>query len=167
MRIWVTRAEPDASGQASRLAALGHTSHVEPLITITFTENVTLPLEGAQGMIATSRNGLRAIAERKELAGALALPLFVVGPASAALGRELGFTTIHEGPGTADGLVDIIARNSSPGAGSLLHLAGAVLASDLKGALEARGYSIAQPALYETPSEQGPEPGIARSDRRR
>lgn len=149
MRLWVTRAEPDASRQAENLMELGHEAIVDPLLTILFDKTVPLVLQGVQALIATSQNGLRALSERPELEDAIKLPIFVVGPGSAALARNLGFSAVYEGRGTADGLVDVIAEGCDRSKGALLHLAGAALASDLKGSMEALGFKMDQPALYE------------------
>lgn len=149
MRLWVTRAEPDASRQAENIAEMGHQAVVDPLLTIQFDKTVPLALQGVQALIATSQNGLRALSERSELEDAIKLPIFVVGPGSAALARDLGFSAVYEGRGTADGLVDVIAEGCDRSRGTLLHLAGAALASDLKGSMEALGFKMDQPALYE------------------
>lgn len=149
MQLWVTRAEPDASRQAAKLQERGHQAIVEPLLDIRFDDSVPLSLTGIQALIATSRNGLRALERRPELAPATALPVFVVGPASADLARSLGFSSVVEGPGTGDGLIEIVARGCDSERGPLLHLAGKTLASDLKGGLEMHGFTIIQPALYE------------------
>ena len=163
MRLWVTRAEPDASRQAADLARLGHEPVVEPLLAIAFEDDADLPLDDAQALIATSRNGLRALARRPELGAARKLPIYVVGPGSAALARELGFTSVHEGPGTGDGLVDIVAGGCAADRGPLLHLAGAALASDLKGGLEAKGLSLTQPVLYRAAAASGLSAGLRRA----
>lgn len=148
MRLWITRAEPDASRQARSLGERGHEAIVEPLLTIRFFDDEPIALEGVQALIATSRNGLRALERRPILEEARRLPIFVVGPASAELARQLGFLAVHEGTGTAEGLLDIIDAGCQPDGGALLHLAGANLASDLRGNLERDGFQVAQPALY-------------------
>jgi uroporphyrinogen-III synthase len=109
---------------------------------------VTLNLDGAQALIVTSRNVLRAMAARPELIEARNLPLYAVGDATARLAAELGFRQIVTGPGTGEQLADLIARELDPGKGTLVHLAGGMLAFDLKSALEAKGFTIRQPVLY-------------------
>lgn len=148
MRLLVTRPLQDARRQADRLAALGHEPVLAPLLTIEPVPAVTLPLAGAQALIATSRNALRALAAHPARDRALALPLIAVGEATASEAARLGFTSVIVGAGTAESLVPLIAERFAPGAGPLVHLAGATLAFDLKGALETRGFHLRQPVLY-------------------
>lgn len=148
MRLLVTRPEPDASRQAEKLRELGHEPVLAPLLTIETIPGVPLDLDQAQAVIVTSRNVLRAMAARPELIEARNLPLYAVGDATARLAAELGFRQIVTGPGTGEQLADLIARELDPGNGTLVHLAGGMLAFDLKSALEAKGFTIRQPVLY-------------------
>lgn len=150
MRLLVTRPRPDADKQAEKLRARGHEVVVEPLIEIVYRDVGRLPLEGVQALVATSRNGLRALARNEALENARKLPLFAVGPATAALGEALGIRRIHACDGRATDMAERIAEECAPGAGAILHLAGSRLASDLKGDLEELGFSVAQPRLYES-----------------
>ena len=148
MRILVTRPEPDGSQKAATLAARGHEVVLAPLLTIEFIGDVPLQLDGAQALIATSRNALRALARNKERDAALKLPLFAVGEGTARLAQELGFADVTLGLGTGSELAALIAGELRPEDGSLVHLAGETLAFDLKGALEERGFAVRQPVLY-------------------
>lgn len=150
MRLLVTRPRPDADKQAEKLRALGHEALVEPLIEIAFRDIGRLPLQGVQALVATSRNGLRALARNEALERARKLPLFAVGPATAAMAEALGIRRIHVCDGRAAGMADRIARECAPEAGALLHLAGSRLAADLKGEMEQRGFRVEQPRLYES-----------------
>ncbi len=150
MRLAVTRPEPDAERQAETLRESGHEVLVEPLLHVEFLDTGALPLDGVQALIATSRNGLRALARNDSLAQARGLPLFAVGPATATMGRALGFGEVIEGSGTAAALIPLIAENCNTQNGALLHLAGERLAADLKGDLEGLGFSVSQPRLYRT-----------------
>jgi uroporphyrinogen-III synthase len=149
MRLLVTRPEPDGRHQAEKLRAMGHDPVLAPLLTIEMLPGVALQLEGAQAVIVTSRNVLRAIAARPELIEARNLPLYAVGDATARAGAELGFRQIVAGPGTGEQLAGLIARELDPGKGALVHLAGGMLAFDVKSALEAKGFTIRQPVLYQ------------------
>jgi len=148
MRILVTRPEPDASREADRLAALGHQAVVAPLLLIETIAEVPLLLDGAQAVLATSRNALRALAAHRGLAEALRLPLFAVGETTAREAQALGFADVTAGPGTGAALAKLIGEELQPDQGPLVHLAGETLAFDLKGALEARGFAVRQPVLY-------------------
>jgi uroporphyrinogen-III synthase len=148
MRIIVTRPEPDGSRQAETLAARGHEVVLAPLLTVEFVRGVPLQTDGAQALIATSRNALRALSAHAERDVALKLPLFAVGEGTARLAQELGFADVTIGLGTGSELGTLIAGELRPEDGPLVHLAGETLAFDLKGALEERGFSVRQPVLY-------------------
>lgn len=157
MRLLVTRPEPDASREAAALAARGHEAVIAPLLVIEFAEDAPLDFAGVQALIVTSRNALRAIASRRELAEARKLPLFAVGEATARAARDVGFADVTTGPGTAEELAELIAATLEPKHGPLLHLAGEALAFDLKSPLEAKGFNLRQPVLYRArPAEQLP-----------
>ncbi len=111
-----------------------------PFLTVEFCD-APLELGGAQGLIVTSRNALRALAAHRELDQALKLPLFAVGDATARAARELGFARVTAGPGTGVALAELISSELNPDRGPLVHLAGETLAFDLKSALERQGGS--------------------------
>jgi len=148
MRLLVTRPEPDASREAEALGLRGHEAALAPLLTIEFRGGVPLQLEGAQGLVVTSRNALRALAAHPELDQALKLPLFAVGEATARQAQELGFADVTIGPGTGAELAALISDELKPKRGALVHLAGETLAFDLKSALERQGFTVRQPVLY-------------------
>lgn len=148
MRLLVTRPEPEATRQGQALAARGHEPVLAPLLTIEPLKDVSLELDGAQALIATSRNALRALGSHPALAQARRLPLFAVGEATAAEATELGFAEVTIGPGTGETLARLLAERLKPSAGPLVHLSGETVAFDLKSALEARGFAVKQPILY-------------------
>lgn len=150
MRLLVTRPLPDAEAQAESLRARGHEVWVEPLIEILFRDVGPLSLKGVQALVATSRNGLRALARNEAMAKARALPLFAVGAATADMARSLGVKQVHVCGGSVDGMAERIAGECAPEAGAILHLAGNRLAGDLAGDLERLGFEVNQPRLYES-----------------
>jgi uroporphyrinogen-III synthase len=149
MRLLVTRPEPDALKLRALLEEHGHQATVEPLLQVSFDDADPIDLEGVQALIATSRNGLRALKSHPALAEARRLPLFSVGEATAKEARALGFEVVVTGAGTAQELVVHIVSALDPAAGLLLHLAGDALAGDLKGALEEHGFRVLQPRVYQ------------------
>jgi uroporphyrinogen-III synthase len=162
MRLLVTRPLPDARRQADALAALGHTVLLAPLLAIEFARDVNLPLAGAQALIVTSRNALRALSTHPQRDRAISLPLVAVGDATAREAESLGFSAVTAGAGTAESLVDLIHGRFAPASGSLVHLAGETLAFDLKAALEARGFTVSRPVLYRAvAADTLPDPVIA------
>jgi uroporphyrinogen-III synthase len=150
MRLLVTRPEPDASREAEALAKRGHEPVLAPLLTIEFANDVTLPLEGAQALLFTSRNAIRALAAHRQREEALKLPVFAVGETTGRAAQTLGFADVTMGTGTGADLAELISDEASPERGPLVHLAGETLAFDLKTALEDRGFAVRQPALYRT-----------------
>jgi uroporphyrinogen-III synthase len=150
MHLLMTR--PEAGGEADALEAAlvagGHRVTRAPLLSVSYPG--TLPsLDGAQALIATSRNGLKAVADLLPGA-ALHLPLYAVGPATAALGRRMGFQRVVEGAGTARELEALILAEAKPDAGAFVHLAGDTLAYDLKSALAASGFTVRTEVVYQT-----------------
>src|SRR5262245_25510330 len=148
MRLLVTRPEPDALKLRAVLEEVGHEAVVEPLLSVSFDTADTIELDGAQALIATSRNALRALKASPALAEARHLPLFAVGKATAAEARALGFETVVTGAGTAAELVAHIVSVLDPANGVLVHLAGDTLARDLAGELEAHGFRVRRPVVY-------------------
>ena len=133
----------------ARLEAFGITVSLAPLLSIAFEPIDRQALAGVSGIIATSRNGLRALQRSQALKPALDLPIFTVGPETAALAQAMGFTAITEGPGTASGLADVIAMRAMEFAGRpLAHLAGDTLAFDPGGALAKHGTAVRQIPAY-------------------
>lgn len=148
MRLLVTRPEPDALKLRAALEERGHEATVEPLLTVSFDGADPVDLEGVQALIATSRNGIRALRSHRQLAEARRLPLFAVGRATAQEARAIGFETVITGAGTAGQLAAHIVSVADPAAGLILHLAGDTLAGDLKGELELQGFRVVQPVVY-------------------
>jgi len=148
MRLLVTRPEPDAGREADALIALGHEPVRAPLLEIEFLSGVPLQLDGAQAVVITSRNALRALAGHPERERALTLPLFAVGEATAWAGRQLGFHEVTIGPGTGAGLPPIIRQEVHPDKGPLVHVGAEKVAFDLKGALEEDGFELRRTVLY-------------------
>jgi len=161
MRILVTRPREDAAALASRLERLGHSVLSEPLLTIELLPGAIGPLEGVTAIVATSRNGLRALAASPRLAPARALPLFTVGRSTSALGRELGFGDLRGGDGTAIELAERIAVELDPAAGPILHLAGDHVTAGLGKRLTARGFRLIRPVCYQSRAQSSLSPACA------
>ncbi len=148
MRLLITRPEPDAAPLKARLEALGHEVSVEPLLRIELLPIAAAGLQGAQAILATSRNALRALAASEGLAAARASPIFTVGPATTELARELGFERVIAGAGAAADLVPVIVANTAALDGDLVHVAGETLSFDLAGALAGQGYKVRTVPAY-------------------
>lgn len=148
MHLLITRPEPDASVWRQQFEARGIQASIDPLLRIALRPPDRLELDGVQALIATSRNGLRGLAQSPALAKAAVLPLYAVGPGTAGLARKLGFNHIHEGPTAARELVSLVAANANPADGALLHLSGDKLAFDLSAALGEQGFDVRRLIVY-------------------
>ncbi len=97
MRIAITRPSDDAEEFAGLLQAAGHQPLVAPVLEIELLTSFDLQLDGVAGLVATSRNGLRALSALPLPENVRRLPVHVVGGATAAFARSLGFERLVEG----------------------------------------------------------------------
>jgi uroporphyrinogen-III synthase len=148
MRILVTRPEPEALKLKGVLEQRGHEAVVEPLLAVSFDDCDAIDLDGVTGLIATSRNGLRALRQADLVRLARGLTVFAVGAATADEARRMGFQTVVKGPGTAAALAPMIASALDPTEEMLLHLAGERLAVDIAAELEQQGFRCARATVY-------------------
>ncbi len=148
MHILVTRPEPDASETKAQLKARGHEVSLEPVLRIAPAAIDEDTFERAQAVIATSRNGLRALATSPTLSSALQLPVFTVGPGTADLAHELKFQRVIAGAGTARDLAPLIAAQADPAKGALVHVAGEIIAFDIAAALAKSGFEVRSLTAY-------------------
>lgn len=148
MRVLVTRPEPDASRLAAELAAMGVEASIDPLLGIEPCLPEELDLSGVAALVITSRNALKLLAAHRALPMACRLPVYVVGPATARLARELGFTRVIEGAATARELAPMIAARHDRAHGPLLHLRGDHVAFDLASALQDARIDLREVVAY-------------------
>jgi uroporphyrinogen-III synthase len=146
MRALVTRPRAEAESLADALAGRGIAAIVEPLLDIHYRTEPSLDLAGVQAILCTSANGVRSLAR---LSDERDVPLFAVGEASAARARDEGFTRVESAGGAVDDLAQLADKLLCPAAGRLLHVAGSVVAGDLAGALQSRGFAVDRAVLYE------------------
>src|SRR6185437_5260257 len=138
MHVLITRPEGDGEALKAQIEQFDCRATLAPLISIVSEAIPFSAIAGATALIVTSRNALKA----------LALPLYAVGPGTAALARDLGFKDIREGPGTGAELVPILSAEGRRTGGTFVHLAGNVLAFDLKTALEGEGVTVKTVTAY-------------------
>jgi uroporphyrinogen-III synthase len=154
MHVLITRPEADSAELKNKLEAMGHTVSCCPLLTIAY-DAPPLNLHGVQALIATSRNGLQGLARSPAFESARSLPTFAVGPGTAALARDLGFSSVIEGPGRAEDLVPLIASSLEPEGGPLLHVSGDKIAFDVAGALAAQRFDVRREIVYRSVAAGG------------
>ena len=146
MRVLVTRPLDDALEIQILIAARGHEVVVAPLLRVGFRRGAEIDLTGVQAILATSANGVRALAQRT---GRRDVPLFAVGPQTAQAAQAAGFTTVRSADGDAAALAQAVPSWASPKAGALLHAAGADVAGKLAEALTASGFQVRSEVLYD------------------
>jgi len=144
--LWVTRPAEDAADVADALRARGYRVVVEPLLVIEHHAGPPLDLAGVQALLATSANGVRALAARS---GERHVPLLSVGDATARAARASGFTQVASASGDVADLAELVKTRLNPGDGALLHVASTAVAGDLAGALGACGFVCRRVVLYD------------------
>jgi len=146
MRILVTRPPEDAQRTAAELEARGHEAVVAPLVEIRFRDGPQLGLEDVQAILATSANGVRALARRTQRRD---IPVFAVGPQTASEARQAGFLRVKNAQGDATALAEAAMRWSDPGGGTLYHPGVAQTKVGLAETLRAAGFTVVNEILYD------------------
>ena len=152
MRLLLTRPREDAEELVGLLADLGIETLVEPLMSIRDRDAPAPDLTGVQAILATSANGVRALARRSDDQG---LPVYAVGDATARAARAAGYGLVESAQGTVEDLARLVAARLDAGAGALLHVAGETMAGDLGGLITGAGFAYRRHVLYEAaPAER-------------
>jgi uroporphyrinogen-III synthase len=145
MRVLLTRPIEDAVRFAQMLAARGHEGVVAPLLEIRFAEGPQISLDGVQAILATSANGVRAIAKRTRRRDVV---VFAVGPQTAEEAQCAGFSVVRNAQGDGAALVRATEQWASPENGVLLHTAGSEAPKFLAAELEKAGFTVRREVLY-------------------
>ncbi len=150
MRVWVTRAQPQAAATAERLVQMGHEPVVHPLIETRILPVALDALAGAGALAFTSQTAIDA-ALSLDLVPALAdLLVFAVGDATAEAADRAGFARVQSAGGTVSDLATLILANPVSWQGDLVHLSARQPAGDLTGLLAHGGCPARRVTLYET-----------------
>lgn len=148
MRLLVTRPDEDASPLMAALEAMGHQATHIPLLRVRYLTDAVIAPRAWQALLITSANGARALTAHGDAGALMHLPVYAVGEASAAAARAAGFAHVTAAGGDVVRLAHEVKAALKPDGGALLHVAGSVLAGDLKGLLEAEGFSVERAVLY-------------------
>ena len=143
-RAAVTRALPEAERTAERIRARGAEAIVAPLLAIVPCAYDT-NTEGAQALLFTSSNGVRAF---PDVRGARDRLVLTVGGATAEAARRAGFTDVRSAKGDVDSLAALAVETLDPRNGTLIHIAGDHVAGDLGGKLRAAGFGVERRLAY-------------------
>jgi uroporphyrinogen-III synthase len=154
MRVLITRPQEDAVKIAALLKARGLEPVVAPLLEVRFHHRPEISLDGVQAVLATSANGVRALAQRTNRRD---VPIFAVGPQTEQEARSHGFASVRNAEGDARTLAVAAAEWTSPANGSLLHVKGAEADGALAALLEGRGFEVRSAVLYDVAPIAMPE----------
>jgi len=153
MHLLITRPGDDGARLAETLRQMGHDPILEPLLTIRHFDGPPLDLSGVQAILATSANGVRAIADRTP---ERAIPLYAVGDATARAAKDAGFLDVSSAAGDVEALAALVREKLDPAGGALVHVAGSEVAGDLAGDLgpseSGGGFTVRREVLYESES---------------
>lgn len=145
MRVLITRPGEDAERLAAELRARGHEPILSPLMEIRYLDGPEIALAGFQAVLATSANGIRALARRTP---DRKIPVFAVGPQTAATAQTADFIDTRNAGGDVAALADATLKWADPNSGPLLHAAGRERAGRLAQTLAAAGFSVETSVLY-------------------
>lgn len=118
-----------------------------------------LPVPAA--LIATSRNGIRALLAWPAAADWRRAPLFVTGEGTARTAVEAGFSDVRPGGTDAAALADRLTRDLAKGVGPILYAAARDRAGALAGGLGAAGYDIRTVEAYRAEPVADFDPAVA------
>ncbi|GAA0551702.1 uroporphyrinogen-III synthase [Rhizomicrobium palustre] len=146
MRILITRPKEDAARFAELIHSRGHEPVCASLLTVRFFDGPELTFEGVSAILATSANGVRALARRTE---EREIPLFAVGPQTADAAKAAGFEKVECTDGDAATMAEAMLDYIKPEEGILVHAASADNENRLKTLLAEEGYRVSVEVLYE------------------
>ena len=156
MRLLLTRPREQAFALAAALQAEGHVVHIAPLLKVGRSRHDRGALEQAAAVILTSANAVPALVGLD-----LDVPIFAVGPETAAAVREAGFRRVEAALGTAESLLDLVHASLRPSDGLLAYASGHHVSVNVASRLTERGYRCKQVEVYRT-SKAGSLPKSAR-----
>ncbi len=159
MRLLVTRPAHDFDALAARLEIKGHEAVRAPLLTIVpLAFDLPDPVT-CGGLVFSSANAVRILADRPDLKNYTGLPVAAVGAATADAARAAGFANIIAA-GRDIGDLARLLRQKIPGCGAtFVHLAGKERAGDLVALIGAEGPAIATIDIYRADAARAfPEP---------
>lgn len=105
--------------------------------------NISPDIAGATGVVLTSENGARALADIADVTGLLA---WCVGDRTARVAGELGMAAVSAG-GSADELVAMVIRHAPKGA--VVHMHGAKTRGDIADRLKIAGINASSVVIYD------------------
>lgn len=157
LRVAITRALPDAERTAERVRERGAIAVLAPLLRIEPCAH-DIDLRGAQAVLFTSANGVRAFAGASSHTS---LPVIAVGGATAQAAREAGFANVRSSDGDGSALFALARATLDPAAGKLVHISGRHVAGDLAGAFRSAGFIYERRIAYTAEAVAAPPRAFA------
>jgi uroporphyrinogen-III synthase len=145
MKLLLTRPRMQAISMADALRQRGHLLHIAPLLEVERWPHDRGALEQATAVILTSANAV------PDLVGLDPdVPMFAVGPETAAALKEAGFCRVKTALGTAESLLDLVHASLEPSDGPLAYASGHCVSVNVASRLAERGYRCEQVEVYRT-----------------
>ncbi|MGH7121307.1 MAG: uroporphyrinogen-III synthase [Acetobacteraceae bacterium] len=141
--ILITRPEPGASATAAHLLGRGFIPVLAPLLRIRRLQPRLPGPDRIQALVVTSANALPALAVAHRQ-----VPLYVVGDATAAEARALGFTVVTSAGGDATALSALVDSACQPKREPLLLATGARQGGRLAAALRVGRFAVIRRSVY-------------------
>jgi uroporphyrinogen-III synthase len=146
MRVLLTRPQAQSEELGAVLKSRGVEWLGEPLLRIVPVRWDPDVLAEPRAVLLTSANASR---ELLKISGVRRdLPVFAVGPATAAALQAAGFSNVQAAGGTAASLMAHVRRHVDPRVGRLLHLSGHDISVDLAAGLAPAGFSVDRVTVY-------------------
>ncbi len=161
--IVITRTQPDADLLAGRLQVLGYDTLVSPMLAARRTHMPT-PHDPmcVEGLVVTSAHALRHLNALVREVALRHKPLYAVGPRTAQLAAEMGWTNVHDGGGDVRRLGDFLkSRGEITPSSRLLHICGREIARDTRTLLDQVPGRVLDWVVYETEPADGFDPETA------
>jgi uroporphyrinogen-III synthase len=159
--VLLTRPRAEAQALARRLRRAGHKVLLAPLSAPLWLKP-SLP-EAVDALVLTSARAAHAMAG--DCARFAGLPVYAIGPATAAAARRAGLAVAEHASGDRARLVDIVAHGQA--GKQVLYACGDPLSGDLAGDLQSRGVQATALTVYQmVPVQQPPRTALAALKRR-
>jgi uroporphyrinogen-III synthase len=148
LRLLITRPQPDASRTAEALRAKGHTVLVAPTLTFEPIRDAVIGAGPWAGVLLTSANAGRALAQHAEFAALKDLPVLAVGDRTAEVSRALGFADVTSAAGNAAELARAAAARFRTEEAAVLYAAAEDRAVDVADLLAGESVRVHTAVVY-------------------
>ncbi|HET8995260.1 MAG TPA: uroporphyrinogen-III synthase [Acetobacteraceae bacterium] len=151
--ILITRPEPGATDTAGRVAALGFTPVLCPVLAIRQVAATLPPALRIGAVLVTSRNAIASLPVTYH-----PVPLLAVGNATADHARQAGFAQVFSADGDAQALSHAVRQQVNPAAGALLLATGRHNGGELAQQMRQAGYRVLRRVVYSAEPRETLEP---------